>query len=236
MPWFSSTNWNCSLVEYKKWIIRLCMVPICSNFIPVGPYATVSFMRVLTPLNLQADKLIILIIFFLPNNEEFSFLGTSLEICAVSNFWINDLRLRAVSFFLLSHNISEHARGVRNEAIRYKLPLSQSLLLCIINLHMFTFSLTARGSEERRTTARGLLKVARTIFPLFLTVLTWERTNKKASQSVGWFSRALAFRSLYYPWGKMGTTHSLRLHPLMQIRPSVNQSARVILGILQNDF
>ena len=26
---------------------------------------------------------------------------------------------------------------------------------------------------------------------------------------VGWFSRALAFRLLYYPWGKMGTTGSL---------------------------
>ena len=70
-------------------------------------------------------------------------------------------------FFLLSHNISEHPRGVRNEATRYKLPLPQSLLLCIINLHMFTLSLTERGSEERRTTARGLLKVARTSFPLF---------------------------------------------------------------------
>ena len=27
---------------------------------------------------------------------------------------------------------------------------------------------------------------------------------------VGWFSRALEFRSFYYPWGKMGTTRSLR--------------------------
>ena len=26
---------------------------------------------------------------------------------------------------------------------------------------------------------------------------------------VGWFSRALAFRSLYYPWAKMGTTRGL---------------------------
>ena len=26
---------------------------------------------------------------------------------------------------------------------------------------------------------------------------------------VGWFSRALAFRSLYHPWGKMGTTRGL---------------------------
>ena len=29
---------------------------------------------------------------------------------------------------------------------------------------------------------------------------------------VGWFSHALAFRSLYYPWGKMGTTRSLLYH------------------------
>ena len=74
---------------------------------------------------------------------------------------------QSLFFFLLSHNISEHARGVRNEATRYKIPLPQSLLLCIINLHAFTFSLTAGGSEESRTTARGLLKVARTSFPLF---------------------------------------------------------------------
>ena len=29
---------------------------------------------------------------------------------------------------------------------------------------------------------------------------------------VGWFSRALAFRSLYHPWGKMGTTRSLSVN------------------------
>ena len=29
---------------------------------------------------------------------------------------------------------------------------------------------------------------------------------------VGWFSRALAFRLLYYPWGKMGTTCSLSVN------------------------
>ena len=27
---------------------------------------------------------------------------------------------------------------------------------------------------------------------------------------VGWFSRMLAFRSFYYPWGQMGTTRSLK--------------------------
>ena len=44
-----------------------------------------------------------------------------------------------------------------------------------------------------------------------------EKWNKKSFFSltaasrpsrVGWFSHALAFRSLYYPWGKMGTTRS----------------------------
>ena len=30
-----------------------------------------------------------------------------------------------------------------------------------------------------------------------------------AFSRVGWFSRAFAFRSLYYPWGKTGTTRSL---------------------------
>ena len=31
-----------------------------------------------------------------------------------------------------------------------------------------------------------------------------------ASLAWRWFSRALAFRSFYYPWGKMGTTRSLK--------------------------
>ena len=62
------------------------------KFHPGWSYAVVSIMQVLTvshpfyaPLNLRADKLVILII-FLPNNEEFFFHGTSLEIRAVSNF------------------------------------------------------------------------------------------------------------------------------------------------------
>ena len=38
----------------------------------------------------------------------------------------------------------------------------------------------------------------------------WERVKSlRLSSRVGWFSRALAFRSLYYPWGKVGTTRSL---------------------------
>ena len=35
-------------------------------------------------------------------------------------------------------------------------------------------------------------------------------TRHVAFSRVGWFSRALAFRSLYYHWGKMGTIYSLR--------------------------
>ena len=46
--------------------------------------------------------------------------------------------------------------------------------------------------------------------PLRLAFLAWR-----------WFSRALAFRSLYYPWGKMGTTRSLK-----QLRLSGPQKVR----------
>ena len=35
---------------------------------------------------------------------------------------------------------------------------------------------------------------------------------KSCLSRVGWFWRALAFRSLFYPWGKMGTTRSLYVH------------------------
>ena len=34
-------------------------------------------------------------------------------------------------------------------------------------------------------------------------------TREKRRHAAGWFSRALAFRFLYYPWGKWGTTRSL---------------------------
>ena len=86
-------------------------------------------------------------------------MGQALRYVLFLTFESMILQCKQSLFFLLSHNISEHARGVTNEATRYKLPLPQSLLLCIINLHAFTFSLTAGGSEERRTTARGLLLV-----------------------------------------------------------------------------
>ena len=32
----------------------------------------------------------------------------------------------------------------------------------------------------------------------------WKSPHARKATRVGWFSRALAFRSLYYPWGKMG--------------------------------
>ena len=38
-------------------------------------------------------------------------------------------------------------------------PLIQCLLVLIINLHSFTFSFTARGSEEKRRTARCLVRL-----------------------------------------------------------------------------
>ena len=119
------------------------------------------------PLNLQADKLIILIIFFNRIMRSSPFLGQALRYVLFLTLESMILQCEQSLFFLLSHYISEHASGVRIEATRNKLLLPQSLLLCIINLHMFTFSLTAGGSEERGTTARGLLKVACTSFPLF---------------------------------------------------------------------
>ena len=43
-----------------------------------------------------------------------------------------------------------------------------------------------------------------------ITSHDWKATRRPVAFSrVRWFSRALAFRSLYYPWGKMGTTRSL---------------------------
>ena len=64
---------------------------------------------------------------------------------------------------------------------------------------------------------RNDLKVTNVAF-----CLTWLRlrvvpTREKAR--VGWFSRALAFRSLYYPWGKMGTTRSLHVTQISLRRP-----------------
>ena len=139
----------CLFAQVSSWLVLRC------SFHYAGSVSHPFY----APLNLRADKLVILIIFFYRIMRSSSFMGQALRYVI--------LQCKQSLFFLLSHNISEHARGVRNEATRYKLPLPQSLLLCIINLHAFTFSLTAGGSEERRTTARGLLKVARTSFPLF---------------------------------------------------------------------
>ena len=38
----------------------------------------------------------------------------------------------------------------------------------------------------------------------------WEKATRVTFSRVGWFSHMLAFRSFYYPWGKMGTTHRLK--------------------------
>ena len=40
-----------------------------------------------------------------------------------------------------------------------------------------------------------------------------KRRHAAAFSRVGWFSRALGFRSLYYPWGKMGTSTRSVLSP-----------------------
>ena len=46
---------------------------------------------------------------------------------------------------------------------------------------------------------------------------------------VRWFSRALAFRSLYYPWGKMGTTRSLCVSGKQSLLNSVYISEPIVL-------
>ena len=69
-----------------------------------------------------------------------------------------------------------------------------------------------------RARARGCTR--NPLFPDFLSPSRSSRARNPPSLSpfnasasrlsrVGWFSRALAFHSLYYPWGKMGTTRSL---------------------------
>ena len=71
-------------------------------------------------------------------------------------FFINFFRLRAVSYFSCETQYIENTRwrgwGSSEEQGR-KPMLSKEK---IINSHNFTFSLAARGSEEWRTTARGL--------------------------------------------------------------------------------
>ena len=41
------------------------------------------------------------------------------------------------------------------------------------------------------------------------SILIFSLPTASRLSRVGWFSHALAFRSLYYPWGKMRTTRSL---------------------------
>ena len=38
----------------------------------------------------------------------------------------------------------------------------------------------------------------------------WKSLHARKASRVVWFSRAFAFRSLYYPWGKIGTSRSLK--------------------------
>ena len=62
-------------------------------------------------------------------------------------------------------------------------------------------TLLAAGDVSRGGTSA---KSATEIPYSFFSLPTASRLSR-----VGWFSRALAFRSLYYPWGKMRTTRSL---------------------------
>ena len=50
-------------------------------------------------------------------------------------------------------------------------------------------------------------------------------TQQDGLSRVGWFSRALAFHSLYYPWRKMGTTHSLNHAGLVEKLTETSQKS-----------
>ena len=59
-------------------------------------------------------------------------------------------------FALFPHSETWCPTGPRLSREKKKAEVPLSLLLCIIYLHNFTFSLAALCSEERKTTARGL--------------------------------------------------------------------------------
>ena len=58
--------------------------------------------------------------------------------------------------FLLSDRRSRARVGGEQRIRGKRLRKPESLLVFTINLNNFTFSLAARGSEERKTTARGV--------------------------------------------------------------------------------
>ena len=67
-----------------------------------------------------------------------------------------------------------------------------------VNVAMQTHKLLQPPTRENHPTRERRDAAVRMILP----------TASRLSR-VRWFSRALAFRSLYFPWGKMGTTRSL---------------------------
>ena len=64
----------------------------------------------------------------------------------------------------------------------------------------FLLALRRWGGFARRNVCDSATEIPYSFFSL--------STASRLSR-VGWFSHALAFRSLYYPWGKMRTTRSL---------------------------
>ena len=63
--------------------------------------------------------------------------------------------------------------------------------------------ISGRGAQPLHPPPRSAPASARENLP------TREKVTRGVSPSrVGWFSRAPTFRSLYYPWGKVGTTPS----------------------------
>ena len=79
---------------------------------------------------------------------------------------------------------------MRNEATRKKLPLPQSLLLCIINLHMFTFSLTAVALRKEGPLLVVYLRWL-VPFSLFFDSFNLKKDKQKSKQKHGLiFTRA----------------------------------------------
>ena len=67
------------------------------------------------------------------------------------------------------------------------------------------------------------------ILQVFNTTFTVQRERRESRLScMGWFSRALAFRSFYYPWGEMGTTRSLRSHQRIELGNSRTEGRALI--------
>ena len=66
------------------------------------------------------------------------------------------------------------------------------------------------GATAPKTRVTAILKRVKRETQTRVKITSREKSETRVAFSrVGWFSRVLAFRSLYFPWGQMGTTRSL---------------------------